>query len=352
MKARGRGKPSRRQVLERRTFIIAAVAGGVGLLEYRFVSRYMNALGAPPGFSVKAYEKYGERAVLVAITPNDDFYLTSKGATPHVDRSRWKLTLDGLVRQPSSLTYEQLTAQPRIEKVMTLECISNSVGGHAIGNAQWTGTLLKPLLERAQPTRHATHAVIYAADGFSTGHPLERLWNEENFLAYGMNSQDLPPNHGYPVRIFIPGKFGMKQPKWVTRIQLVDQAYLGYWERQGWSDTCERWAHARFTDLEDGAKIRGKNFELTGYAVGNLDGIRSVEISFDDGQTWQTTNLFSNPSPLTWAFWKYVWVAPEPGAYHLRVRAIDGQGRVEGRGPQGTFPDGATGQQALKVNVI
>jgi DMSO/TMAO reductase YedYZ molybdopterin-dependent catalytic subunit len=337
--------------VERRTFVIAAAAGGVGLLEYHFVSRYMDALGAPRGFSVKAYEKYGERAALVAITPNEDFYLTSKGTTPRVDRARWKLTVDGLVEHPFSLSYEQLAAQPRIERVMTLECISDPVGGTAIGNAKWTGTPLKPLIERAQPAGAATHAVIYAADGFSTGHPLERLWNEENFLADGMNGEDLPPRHGYPARIFIPGKFGMKQPKWVTRIQLVDHAYLGYWERQGWSDTCERWAHARFTDLEDGAKISGKNFELTGYAVGNLDGMRAVQISFDDGRTWQQANLFSNPSPITWSFWKYLWVAPRPGTYHLRVRAMDGQGRVESRGPQDTFPDGATGQQALKVTV-
>ncbi len=338
--------------MERRTFLIAAVAGGVGLLEYHFVSRTMNRLAAPPGLSVKAYEKYGQRAALVAITPNQDFYLTSKGSTPHVDRGRWNLRVDGLVEHPFSLSYEQLAARPRLEKVMTLECISDPVGGTAIGNARWTGTALKPLLAQAQPTRAATHAVIYAADGFSTGHTVERLWNAENFLAYQMNGEDLPPNHGFPVRIFVPGKFGMKQPKWVTRIQLVDHAYLGYWERRGWSDTCERWAHARFTDLGDGANISGKNFELTGFAVGNLDGIRTVQISFDDGKTWKDTNLFSNPSRITWSFWKYLWVAPRPGTYHLRVRAIDGKGRVEGPGPQDTLPDGATGQQALKVTVV
>jgi hypothetical protein len=166
-----------------------------------------------------------------------------------------------------------------------------------------------------------------------------------------MNGEDLPRAHGYPARIFIPGKFEQKQPKWITRIEFVNHAYLGYWENKGWSDECERWAPARFTDLQDGAKIAGKNFVLTGYAVGNLDSIRAVEISFDDGKTWQPTNLFSNPSPLAWTFWKYVWVNPAPGNYKLLVRAIDGKGRIEGWEPREIYPNGATGQQGLKITV-
>jgi DMSO/TMAO reductase YedYZ molybdopterin-dependent catalytic subunit len=337
--------------MERRTFIIIAAAGGLGLAEYGFVSRFMNGIRAARGFSVKPYEKYGAQAALVAITPNDSFYVTSKGGTPQLKPEEWQLKIDGLVAHPFTLSYEDLLKLPRIEKYLTLECISNPVDGGIVGNAKWVGTPLKPLLERAAPLHGAAHAILYAADGFTTGHPLGRLWNEENFLAYKMNGEDLPPAHGYPVRIFIPGKFGMKQPKWVNRIQLVNSAFLGYWESRGWSDTCERWAHARFTDPEDGAKISGKNFELTGYAIGNLDGIRAVEISLDNGRTWGKTDLYSNPSALTWSFWKYIWVNPQPGRYEIRVRSIDGKGRVETEGPQDTFPDGATGQETLIVTV-
>jgi DMSO/TMAO reductase YedYZ molybdopterin-dependent catalytic subunit len=338
--------------MERRTFIIGAVAGGIGLVEYGVVTRYMDSMRAPRRFSTKGYSQMGERAALVAITPNEDFYVTSKGTTPRVKAAEWRLKVDGLVARPFTLNYQDLLALPSVEKVLTLECISNPIGGTFIGNAKWTGTPLAPLVERAQPTREAAHAIIYAADGFSTGHPLPRLRNEQNFLAYRMNGEDLPPNHGYPVRVFIPGKYGMKQPKWVTRIELVNKAYLGFWETQGWSDLCERWAHARFTDLKDGAKISGKNFELTGYAVGNLDGIKAVEISFDGGESWKPTNLYSNPSPLAWSFWKYIWVEPKPGNYKIVVRAIDGQGRVERYGPRDIFPDGATGQQVIKVTVV
>jgi DMSO/TMAO reductase YedYZ molybdopterin-dependent catalytic subunit len=338
--------------MERRIFIIGAVAGGVGLVEYAFVNGWMNKLSEPRGFSVKAFEPFGEQAALVAITPNQDFYVTSKGTTPILKAGEWRLKVDGLVAIPFTLNYRDLLALPRIEKHLTLECISNAIGGTFIGNAQWTGTRLKPLIESAQPRAEAAHVVLHAADGFTSGHPISRIWNDENFLAYKMNGEDLPPNHGFPARIFIPGKYGMKQPKWITRIEFVNQAYLGYWESQGWSDECERWARARFTDLKDGAKISGKNFVLTGYAVGNLDGIKKVEISFDNGQSWQPANLFSNPSPLTWSFWKYTWIDPQPGTYKIRVRAIDGQGRVQAEGPKDIFPDGATGQQVIEVTVV
>jgi DMSO/TMAO reductase YedYZ molybdopterin-dependent catalytic subunit len=336
----------------RRKFIIAAAAGGIGLLEYSTVSRWMNALAYPSNVSIQGYERFGEKAALMAITPNNDFYVTSKGMTPSVNIAEWRLKVDGLVENPLTLTYHDLLALPKIEKVMTLECISDPVGGNAIGNAKWTGTALKPLIERAKPKPEAAYAVVYAADGFSSGHPMDRFWNEENFIAYQMNGDDLPPIHGYPARIFIPGKFGMKQPKWMTRIEFVNQAYLGYWESQGWSDDCERFAHARFTDIRDGAKIKGKNFELTGYALANHAGIKAVQISFDDGQSWQATNLYSNPSPIVWSFWKYIWIDPKRGDYKIRVRAIDGQNRVEGWDPRDPFPAGATGQQAIEVTVV
>ena len=338
--------------MERRTLIIGAIAGGIGLLEYSVYMRWVNGLHDADPVSVKAYETFGSQAALAAITPNDDFYVTSKGSTPSISAEKWRLRFDGLVAHPFTLTYPELLSLPRIKKTYTLECISNSIGGNAIGNAQWTGTPLKPLLERAAPAPQATHVALYGADGFSTGHTLDRLWNEENFLAYRMNGEDLSPVHGYPVRIFIPGKFGMKQPKWVTRVELLDKHYRGYWETVGWSDNCERWAQARFTDIRKGAKISSRNFELAGYAIGNLDGIRAVELSFDNGKNWKSAALFSNPSPIVWSFWKYVWVNPTPGKYKIRVRAIDGKGRVEGPGPTFIYPSGATGSQVIHVTVV
>ena len=341
--------------MERRTFIIAAAAGGVGLAEYLYFSGWMNALGAaPPPADVRNFEALGPRAALDAIPPNRDFYITSKGSAPAVDAASWKLTVGGLVERPFTLSYAELRALPVLERELTLECIGNSIGGGQIGNARWTGTALKRLLERARPKAEARYVVFRGADGLSTGHPLERAWREENFVAYRMNGADLPREHGYPARVFIPGKFGMKQPKWLTRIELLDRHYSGYWERWGWSDECERWAHARFTGLREGATLaRGADgaIAFAGYAAGNLDGICAVEISFDDGRSWRPAEIFSNPSPLTWAFWKYAWQDPRPGAYRLRLRATDGRGQVEVYEPRHSFPAGATGQQCLKIHV-
>jgi len=340
--------------MERRVFIIAAVAGGIGLAEYAAINGWMNGMRRSTAPSVKDYEKYGERAALLAITPNDEFYVTSKGLTPRIDASKWRLQLNGLVERPFSITYADLLALPSFDRALTLECIDNEIGGHIFGNARWTGAALKPLIERAQPKPEASYVAMWAADGLSTGHPLDRVWREENFIAYRMNGADLPPQHGYPARLFIPGKFGMKQPKWITRLEFRRQPYTGYWEKSGWSDSCERWAHARFSGLKNGMAFpaaSGQSLELRGYALGNLDGIRSIEISLDSGGSWQPAEIFSNPSPLVWAFWRYTWASPKPGTYFLRARAIDGQGRVEGYGPRDTFPDGATGQQVLKVHI-
>ena len=337
--------------MQRRTFVIGAIAGGVGLVQYVLVSRYMNRLREPRGFSVREYLGFGEKAALVAITPNEDFFVQSKGEVPTIRAGEWHLRIDGLVEEALTITYADLLGWPRIDKLLTLECINNPIGGTYIGNARWSGTPLQPLLEGVRPTREAVNAILYGADGYTTGLPVERLLNPENFLAYRMNGEDLSPAHGYPCRIFVPGKYGQKQPKWLTRIELVNREFLGYWETRGWSDDAECWAHARFTDLEDGAKISGKNFVITGYAQGNLDGIQTVEISFDGGKAWEKTSLFSNPPPPTWSFWKYVWVAPRAGRYRLTVRATDRRGRIQEPEPQSFFPGGATGQQNLEVIV-
>jgi len=163
--------------MERRTFIIGAVAGGIGLLQYALVTRYMNRLREPRGVSLKDYLEQGERAALLAIRPNEDFYAVSKGDVPSVRAANWHLKIDGFVARPLTLTYSELLAQPHLEKVLTLECISNPIGGHYLGNARWTGTPLRPLFEHAQPLKEAAYAILYAADGYATGHPAARLFS-------------------------------------------------------------------------------------------------------------------------------------------------------------------------------
>ncbi len=339
--------------MERRTFISIAGALGIGvLLPYKLYT-YLMAGTNVGHIGVKEFLEAGPQAALRAITPTDDFYLMFSHGEPDVDAAKWNLVIDGLVEQPLKFSYDQVRALPPYETHLTLECISNPVGGRYIGNASWHGTLLKPLLEQARPKASAVYAVLYAAEGYTSGHPVARMLEPANFLAYDMNGAPLTRRHGFPLRIFFPGRYGMKMPKWLTRIEFVDKEYLGFWEHQGWSNTAERQLRAIVDDPDQGARISGPSFVITGYAVAGTAGIARVEISTDGGHTWQEANVFSNPIPKQmWAFWKYVWVNPPKGKHTIVARAIDAAGHVQtGDHSLGEWPSGATGHHSITVNV-
>jgi len=338
--------------MERRTFFAVAGAAGVGLLLpyafYRYLAEGTNVL--PIG--VRDYLNDGPLAALRAITPAGDLYVMSSHGEPAVDVEKWSLLIGGLVENPLRLSYGEVRQLPRYETTLTLECISNPIGGRYIGTCQWGGTLLRPLLERAGPKREAVYAVLYAAEGYTTGHPVERILRSENFLAYELNGEALTRQHGFPLRVFLPGKYGMKMPKWLTRIEFVDKEYLGYWEQKGWSNQADRQLRAVVDDPRDGARIEGTNFVITGYAVADAAGVARVEISTDDGRAWQQAAIFSNPIPSQmWAFWKYVWANPAKGKYTLQVRAIASDGRVQTAERSGEWPEGARGYHMPNVTV-
>lgn len=325
--------------------------GGIGiLLPYAFY-RYLSA-GRQPQVGVKDYLRDGPQAALRAITPTADFYVMTSRDTPRVDPATWRLVVDGLVEEPLRFSYDDIRRLPRYETHLTLECISNPVGGGYLGNARWAGTLLRPLIERARLKTQALHGVLHAAEGYTSALPVSVLLRDGVFLAWEMNDEPLAPAHGFPLRIFIPGKYGMKMPKWLTRIEFVQDAYLGFWERQGWSDVADRQLRAVVDDPLDGNRIVGPNFRITGYAVADATGVARVEISFDGGTTWQPTHLFSNPIPSQmWAFWTYEWSRPPRGRHEIRVRAIDASGRVQTAERAGEWPSGATGHHSLTVRV-
>jgi DMSO/TMAO reductase YedYZ molybdopterin-dependent catalytic subunit len=339
--------------MDRRRFFSMAAGAGVGILLPLSVYRYMME-GTNVGHAgVKYYLQYGPQAALRAISPNDDFYLTSSHGEPAVDPAKWSLTIDGLVDHPLRFNYDEIRQLPPYETTLTLECISNQVGGGLIGNAVWKGTALCPLLDRAGIRPQAKYAALYAAEGYSTGHTLERILRPANFLAWEMNGEPLPRQHGFPLRVFIPGKYGMKMPKWLTRIEFVDKEFLGYWEWQGWSNTSERQLQSVIDDPFNRAQVSGTNFVITGWAIANEAGVRKVEISTDGGDSWDDTDLFSNPNPpLVWAFWKYVWMNPPKGRHNIVVRATGGDGKLQSSHSSGEWPDGATGYHDITLEVV
>jgi DMSO/TMAO reductase YedYZ molybdopterin-dependent catalytic subunit len=337
--------------MERRTVIAVLGGGSIGLLLPYAFYRYLSG-GVHPYTGVKEYLRDGPQAALRAITPTSEFYVMTSRSTPRVDAAAWSLAVDGLVEQPLRLGYDEIRRLPRHETTLTLECISNPIGGGYLGNAQWAGTLLRPLIERARPKPDAIQAVLHAAEGYTSAHPVEVLLRDGVFLAWEMNGEPLTPAHGFPLRIFIPGKYGMKMPKWLTRIEFVNYEHLGFWEWQGWSNTADRQLRAVVDDPRDGHQIAGESFLITGYAVADRSGVARVEISFDAGTTWQPAEIFSNPVPAQmWAFWKYEWRNPPRGKHEIRVRATDGLGRVQTPETSGEWPSGATGHHSIKVRV-
>lgn len=269
------------------------------------------------------------------ITPNSDFYVTSFKDTPSVNVNLWKLKINGLVENPIELNYDQLRKLPPMKERLTLECIGNPPDGDAIGNADWSGPKLKPLLERARVKSGAVYVAMRAADGYYTGLPLDEIMREENFLPYLMNGAPLPPDHGFPMRIFIPGKYGMKQPKWITEIEFLDRDFIGYWETSGWSRTAWRKPnsgfftprpfHSLLSMFSATAELDGPS-ELVGWALAGPSGIKRVEVSIDDGKTWGDAELFDGGSKYVWTVWKFKFAPAASGRYAARIRATDGNG--------------------------
>jgi DMSO/TMAO reductase YedYZ molybdopterin-dependent catalytic subunit len=272
------------------------------------------------------------------LTPANRFYVTTYGSTPHIDRAAWRLRIGGLVEHPIELRWEDIRKLPTIDETLTLECISNPPDGNLIGNARWAGPALRPLLERVRIKHNAVYAALYAADGYFTGIPIDEFTRRENFMPYLINGAPLPLAHGFPLRLFIPGKYGMKQPKWITRIKFVDRKFVGYWEMRGWSNSAWRKVNSGFfsprpipmvsADLAVPTRVAAP-VDIWGWALAGPSGIRKVEVSTDGGIEWREAELVENRKRYQWTVWRYHFAPHAPGTYHLRVRATASNGRTQ-----------------------
>ena len=285
------------------------------------------------------------------VTPTGDFYVVSKNlADPAVDGAKWSLEVTGLVERPITLDYGQLTALPAVEQYVTLECISNAVGGDLISNANWKGAPLRDLLEMAGPRPGIRKVVLTATDGYEDSIPFERAMNPASLLAWEMNGEKLPPAHGFPARLLVPGIYGMKNVKWVTAIQLVDYDFKGYWQQRGWSDEALVKTMSRI-DVPSGSEgLPAGSLPVGGIAFSGDRGIGGVEVSVDGGKTWQRAAVKQALSPYTWVLWMFDWRAP-PGRHNLLVRAADMSGQLQEAQETDTLPDGVSGYYSIVVRV-
>jgi DMSO/TMAO reductase YedYZ molybdopterin-dependent catalytic subunit len=288
--------------------------------------------------------------VTLEITPNEKFYTVSKNmlADPSVDVRSWRLDIRGLVERPFSLRHDELKALPAVEQYNTLECISNEVGGDLIGNAHWKGVRLRDLLERSGIKPNARKVVFHAADGYTDSIPLEKALEPGTVLAYEMNGEVLPRAHGYPARLLVPGIYGMKNVKWVTAIEVVDYDFKGFWQKQGWSDEAVYKTMSRIDVPRNGQQLAPGAY-LGGIAFAGDRGITAVEVSLDDGQTWQPARVKEALGPFTWVLWVFQAPPDVSSPRKVKVRATDGRGLRQTSHYVPPAPDGAEGLHTIVV---
>jgi len=346
--------------MRRRTFLGRTLAAlGLGslaasglsvLLQVRSVSSPQSAASAPGLGS----DPLGPTP---AVTPVDDFYVVSKNlVSPAVDGSSWRFTIDGLVDTPAAISMADLQAMPSVEAYRTLECISTNIvqGDHLIGNQLWRGVRIADLLERAGVKAEARFVHWEAEDGYTESIPLDTARHPETWIAYAMGDAPLTADHGFPARILIPGRFGMKQPKWVNRMTLAADDIDGYWEQRGWDHEAFVRTMSRIDHPAPGATVPvGQAAPFTGIAFSGDRGIQRVELSTDEGATWLQAEVedASVPplGPLTWVRWRAEITLDREAPVRVVVRAVDGQGGVQDGRETSALPSGATGWHAVRV---
>jgi hypothetical protein len=285
------------------------------------------------------------------ITPDGEFYRIDINTRPPViDENEWELEVTGLFDNPRSLTLNDLMAFPRVTQPVTLSCISNRIGGDLISTALWTGVRLGLLLEELGLQPSAEELAIEAEDGFYESVTSQDMMDPRTLLVYAMNGETLPHEHGYPLRIYIPNRYGMKQPKWITRIEAIAGEGSGYWVDRGWSEEARPHIVSIIDTVAIDQPLPDGRIPVGGIAWAGDRGIQQVEIQVDDG-AWQTGQLRVPPlSTLTWVQWRYDWPA-SAGEHTLRVRATDGDGNLQIGERTGVRPDGATGYHTITQTV-
>ncbi len=287
------------------------------------------------------------------ITPNAEFYrIDTALQVPAVPVDDYRLRVTGMVDRPLEFSFEQIQAMTLVESDITLTCVSNEVGGRLVGNARWLGVPLADVLSQAGVHDGATQIVGRSVDGWTAGFPVEAAFDGRGaLLAIGMNGEPLPLEHGFPVRLVVPGLYGyVSATKWLTEIELTTfEAFDHYWVSRGWAEKAPIKTMSRIDVPASFATVRPGRVPVAGVAYAQTRGIARVEVQIDEGP-WAEARLAESLNDVTWRQWVYEWDAT-PGNHQVRVRATDKTGTTQPEERTEPIPDGATGWHSVFVRV-
>ncbi|XUK64461.1 DMSO/TMAO reductase YedYZ molybdopterin-dependent catalytic subunit [Plantibacter sp. RU18] len=358
-----------RAALPRRSFLILLGGTAAGALVIGVGARVASA-GAVAVETIRKALKLPTAAVAAAPVPagaelgidglspivssNDSFYrIDTALQVPNIDPSTWSLKITGMVEQEIEIGFDELLALPLQESIITLTCVSNQVGGDLIGNALWLGYPIRELLKRAKPRAGADMVLSRSIDGFTAGTPLEVLQDEQRdcLLAVGMNGEPLPLQHGFPVRMVVPGLYGyVSATKWVVELNVTRYADArAYWTDRGWSERGPIKTESRIDVPRNGARVAAGTVAVAGVAWAQHTGVEGVQVRIDDGD-WTDATLASSISDDTWVQWVHEWDAPA-GDHTIAVRATDAAGKTQSETPVDVVPNGAEGWHTISVGV-
>ncbi|MBA3762482.1 MAG: molybdopterin-dependent oxidoreductase [Chthoniobacterales bacterium] len=331
----------------------ALILGGLGLLVVGGGAQILRKLYRAASFGYDGLQYKGES--VQAITPNDQFYCVTKNVVdPIVNEAVWRLELTGLVEKPQRYKLDHLQRLPAVTQETTLMCISNGLDAGLMSNAVWKGVPLPALLDAATPRPEAAKVRFHGVDNYTDTIPLEKALDPTTLVVYEMNGERLPDRHGFPARVIVPGYFGEKHVKWITRIELAAADAKGFYETQGWGpdfivptrSRIDQPYHEQWFDL----RTAGNGVGVKGVAFGGDRGVSRVEVSADDGANWVEARLDYPGTRLSWALWSYDW-RPAAGDYTLVVRATNGDGQVQTYDANRPFKSGASGFHKIVVHV-
>ena len=322
----------------RREFLRAAAAAA-------FSAKYLRAQSASPRSNPASSTPLPKSL----LTPNTDFFIRNHFKTPSINEEKWTLEIAGAVTNPIKLSYSDLLLASSVRRPLTTECAGNLSGGAGVSTAIWSGLPLASLLKQAGVRAEATTIIFHGADAgdaegmppgthYARAIPLVKAMDDSTLLAYEMNGSPLPPEHGFPLRALVSGWYGMDSVKWLTRIEVSQEPFKGYFQQQyyvavkanGDRQVITRMrVNSKFLRPIDAEEIRTKTYQIEGVAWAGEAKIAQVELRFDANGPWQPAELAPPPVPTVWTPWNHAWNIPRPGQYKIEVRATDDQGNTQ-----------------------